>query len=125
MTETLHTDDGRELPLTSADGKLLAITPEDIVGPYEARSTVTFHRMRTLRNRRMEADAATVQADLDALKVPTENLTVGWCIDVFGVGEGGFAKAVADYYAEIRRGEAAELAVRRELRSKGVGVRRG
>ncbi len=124
MTNTVPTDDGRELPLTSADGKLLPISPEDIVGPYEARSTITFHEMRVMRSRRMEMGAATMLADLEALTVPTENLTVGWCIDVFGAGTEGYAQAVADYYDEIRHGEAAELAVRRELRAKGIGVKR-
>ena len=65
------------------------------------------------------------QANIAALKIPHANLTVGVLHDVFLRAGDNYEQAVNEMYDRFRRSDAAEVAVRRELRDKGIGIKRG
>lgn len=124
-------DDGRVLLEDTPEGVLPPveaknITPADIVGPFEADTYISTFELWRLRNERLALGDDVAETDRARFPIPFLNLTAGWCIDVRVSPRAPKAEIEAAWnaaYERIMRQVAAELAVRRELRAKRVGIR--
>jgi hypothetical protein len=98
------------------------ITLEDVVGHYEPQSYITDKDYQSLVCGREHADDETVRRDVAAFKIPWNNLMVGRRWGVFPDEVQSFEEAIANVKVIRTRMFAAELAVRRELRDKRIGI---
>lgn len=130
LSEALYADDGTELiaplPAQSLPPFPHHIGPVDVVGSYEFDATIGWWELDDIiEARRTSATPERDAADLAALKVPNGYLFAGWCIDVFpeaGATDEEIAASWDAVYAGLRLKAARELAVRRELRARRIGV---
>lgn len=125
-------DDGRVLLEDQSESALLPIfprlteiTPADVVGPYEADSYISSSELLRLRDERLAQGEEVAKEDRARFPIPLSNLVARCCIDV-SIGpnetEEAWQAAWDAVYERIMKESAAELAVRRDLRDKRVGV---
>lgn len=99
----------------------------DVVGPYEADSYITTFDLLRMRDERLRLGEDVAKEDRANFPIPLRNLTANWCIDVFPREHDTEEDIQAQWdaaYEHIMQQAAAELAVRRQLREKRIGIRR-
>jgi len=132
------------MALTSDDGRLLLeddppgltsflgwrdpkhIGPRDVVGHYEAETFISVQELSCLIDARRNCDAIIVSQDRADLEIPYENIIAGVHI-YLPFGPSSPAELIWRYLDGIHenmiRAAAAELAVRRDLRNKRIGIK--
>jgi hypothetical protein len=101
------------------------ISPDDVVGGYQADTFITILELLRFRDERLKLGEAVAQQDRANFHIPLANLTAGWCIDIFPHERETGEQLRATWNnadEQIMRRAAAELAIMRELRDKRIGI---